>query len=45
MIEIAKVISNELNMKFRKMKYLKMIISLDQLIDSTDEDNTIDITE
>lgn len=27
----SRVISNELNMKFRKMKYLKMIISLDQL--------------
>lgn len=37
----SRVISNELNMKFRKMKYLKMIISLDQLINSTDEDNTL----
>ena len=37
----SRVISNELNMKFRKMKYLKMIISLDQLIDSTNEDNTL----
>ena len=41
----SRVISNELNMKFRKMKYLKMIISLDQLIDSTDEDNTLTFDE
>ena len=27
------------------MKYLKMIISLDQLIDSTDEDNTLTFDE
>ena len=41
----SRVISNELNMKFRKMKYLKMIISLDQLIDSTNEDNTLTFDE
>ena len=41
----SRVISNELNIKFRKMKYLKMIISLDQLIDSTDEDNTLTFDE
>ena len=41
----SRVISNELNMKFRKMKYLKMIISLDQLINSTDEDNILTFNE
>ena len=41
----SRVISNELNTKFRKMKYFKMIISLDQLIDSTDEDNTLTFDE
>ena len=41
----SKIISNEINMLFRKMKFFNMIMSLDQLIDSTNEDNTIKIED
>ena len=37
----SKIISNETNMLFRKMQFFNMIMSLDQLIDSTNKDNTI----